>query len=662
MSRVYHVNQVVGRDWFPGTEEQPFRTISQGARTAMPGDTVLVHAGVYREWVKPENSGTGEITRIVYEAAEGEEVVIKGSERIQSWEQVEGEVWKAVLPNAMFGDFNPYKEVLNGDWFIAPDLFASPYEEEGVLKNFPLHLGDVYLNGKSFYEAGRLEDVMHPVMRPTGVNPPWTKHPEPLLHPEDSVYQWYAEVDEEAGVTTIYANFQGADPNKELTEINVRKCCFYPERTGRNYITVRGFEMAQAACPWTPPTADQPGLLGAHWSKGWIIENNHIHDAKCSAISIGKEESTGHNMCTRTQRKPGYQYQMEAVFRARRIGWSKGTIGGHIIRNNVIHDCGQNGIVGHMGCVFSTIEHNHIYNIAVKHEFFGYEIAGVKLHAAIDVQLLNNNIHNSTLGAWFDWQAQGLRVSGNLFYGNDRDLMIEVTHGPYKVDNNIFASDYNFDNVAQGGAYLHNLCCGTMRRIDTLDRSTPYHFPHSTEVAGCVIVYSGDDRLYQNIFVGGAPEFTPQSKSGTAGYNGHPSSWEEYQEMIASKGNSDHEKFQETPQAVYINRNVYLKGAPAFGAEKENFLSEADPRVKILEEVDGTYLEMDLEEGVFQIPTEIIETNTLGMPRITEAPFDDPDGNPIIFNRDYFGAERGENPVPGPMEGLHPGHNRVRVW
>ena len=83
-----------------------------------------------------------------------------------------------------------------------------------------------------------------------------------------------------------------------------------------SYITVRGFEMAQAASPWTPPTADQPGLLGAHWSKGWIIENNSLHDAKCSGISLGKEASTGHNAFTLGGRKPGYQYQLEAVFRA----------------------------------------------------------------------------------------------------------------------------------------------------------------------------------------------------------------------------------------------------------------------------------------------------------------------------------------------------------
>lgn len=662
MSRIYHVSQKNGQDWNEGTAENPFRTISMAAGMAMPGDTVVVHEGVYREWVKPENSGTGELTRITYQAAKGEKVMIKGSERIQNWEKVEGTVWKAVLPNSFFGDYNPYAEVLGGDWLVDPNPYEKPEEENGVLKNFPLHTGDVYLNGKSFYEAGRLEDVLQPVLRTTGVNPPWTEHPEPLLHPEDSVYQWYAEVEEEKGITTIYANFHEADPNKEMVEINVRKCCFYPVRTGRNYITVQGFEMAQAACPWTPPTADQPGLLGANWSKGWIIENNVIHDAKCSGISIGKEESTGHNMCTRTQRKPGYQYQMEAVFRARRSGWSKGTIGSHIIRNNVIYDCGQNGIVGHMGCVFSTIENNHIYNIAVKHEFFGYEIAGIKLHAAIDVTIRHNKIHNSTLGTWLDWEAQGARVTGNLYYANDRDLMIEVTHGPYKVDNNIFASEYNFDNVAQGGAYLHNLCCGTMRRIQVLDRSTPYHFPHSTEVAGSVIVYGGDDRLYQNIFVGGNPEYTIESKNGTVGFNGHPSSWEEYVRKIIEMGNSDHEKFHVMPQAVYIKRNAYLNGAPAYENEEDCYCTNENPKVKITEEEDGTYLELDADEGLFDIPSEIMCTEKLGMPRIVEAPFDDPMGNPITFDRDYLGEQRGEKPVPGPIEGLKPGYNRIRVW
>ena len=83
---------------------------------------------------------------------------------------------------------------------------------------------------------------------------------------------------------------------------------------------------------------------------------------------------------------------------------------------------------------------------------FGYETTGIKLHAAIDVQIHHNRIHNTTLGTWLDWQAQGVRVSSNLYYDNDCDLMVEVSHGPYLVDNNIFASDFTFENAAQGGA------------------------------------------------------------------------------------------------------------------------------------------------------------------------------------------------------------------
>jgi alpha-L-arabinofuranosidase len=37
---------------------------------------------------------------------------------------------------------------------------------------------------------------------------------------------------------------------------------------------VRGFTMRHAATPWAPPTAEQIGLIGTHWSKGWIIEDN----------------------------------------------------------------------------------------------------------------------------------------------------------------------------------------------------------------------------------------------------------------------------------------------------------------------------------------------------------------------------------------------------
>lgn len=651
MGKEYHVSPS-GCDSWEGSKERPFRTISKAAAIAMPGDVVTVHEGEYREWVKPANGGTSDICRIIYRAAEGEKPVIKGSERIQNWENIGGTVWKSVLPNTMFDEYHPYRELLDGDWFEFPQK--------------TLHTGEVYLNGKSFYEAQSLEEVKNPEKRTAGYCRMWPQYAEPILHPEDTVYQWYSEVDEEN--TTIYANFQGSDPNKELTEINVRRSCFYPVRTGRNYITVRGFEMAQAACPWTPPTADQPGLLGVNWSKGWIIEDNIIHDAKCSAVSIGKEESTGHNLCTRTSRKPGYQYQMESVFRAVEIGWSKETIGSHIIRNNVIYDCGQNGIVGHMGCAFSQIYKNHIYNIAVKHEFFGHEIGGIKLHAAIDVQIHHNRIHHCSLGTWLDWQAQGTRVSKNLYYENDRDWMIEVTHGPCLVDNNIFASDYSIENYAQGTSYVNNLFCGIMHKEDVLNRATPYHFPHTTKVAGVAVVYGADDRICQNIYLGKTElPYSTENLSGvyfngTEGYRGCPADLEEYVERVQAFGSGDLERHLNTKQPAYVHRNAYLKGAPAYDRETDNYLSESDPQVRIVTEGDQVYLEMDAEKGLLELPAEIVTTEMLGMVRIVEEAYENPDGTPISLDTDYNDAPRGAKPVVGPLQDLKEGHNRIRIW
>ena len=40
----YHVSKS-GSDRNPGTAEQPFATIQRAADLAMPGDTVIVHAG-----------------------------------------------------------------------------------------------------------------------------------------------------------------------------------------------------------------------------------------------------------------------------------------------------------------------------------------------------------------------------------------------------------------------------------------------------------------------------------------------------------------------------------------------------------------------------------------------------------------------------------------
>lgn len=630
-----------------GSESHPLNTIGEAARKARPGDEVVVHAGIYRESVDPAWGGSSDDCRITYRAAEGEErPVITGAEQVDFWQPEGDGVWRAEVPNDWFGDWNPYAETTEGDWIVYPDPKVSHR-----------HLGDVYLDGKSFYEVDTLDEVRQPKRRTEGLDVA-TNTMVPLCDPEGTLWVWHAEVG--ATATTIWANFHDVDPNVRNVEINVRKTCFTPSRLHLDYITVRGFEMCQAACPYAPPTGDQIGMLGPRWAKGWIIEDNVLHDAKCSAVSLGKEHSTGDNDCTRTRRKSGYQYQQEAVFKALRIGWSKDTIGSHIVRDNLIYDCGQNGVVGHLGCINSLIEHNHIHHIGAKREWFGWEVGAIKLHAAIDATIRGNRVHDSVLGMWLDWQAQGTRVSSNVWYRNTRDVMVEVSHGPCLIDNNVFASDICFDDSAQGSAFVNNLFCGRIRREAFLIRSTPYHFPHSTAVMGSAFTYGGDNRYANNLF---AP--APGVECGTAIYDGHPTSMDEYVRLVEAKGVGDEELSREVLQPMYVWNNAYLGEAKPFDKETGAIVDpDCQPAVTLREEQDGVWIDITVGEAVAaeEACAPLVGTADLGEPRIAEERYENPDGTPLTVDRDILGAPRAARSACGPFAHLRPGHNTLEAW
>jgi hypothetical protein len=655
MASVLHV-ATTGSDDADGSAATPYRTINRAAAIARPGDTVVVHAGEYREWVTPARGGASDARRITYTAADGEHVVIKGSEQVTGWVSDGGTVWRASVPNSLFGDFNPFAEEIAGDWVVYPK--DAPHK----------HLGDVYLNGLSFYEVASRTELDDPPLR-REVLDNWTALPDRVRNPGQTRLVWYASVT--ADETTIWANFQGADPNAELVEINVRRSVFYPEVPHLDWITVRGFELAQAACPWTPPTADQPALIGPNWAKGWIIEDNVIHDAKCSAISIGKEASTGHNYASERGDKPGYQYQLESVFSARQIGWDKEHIGSHVIRRNTIFDCGQNGIVGHLGCVFSTIEDNHIHHIAVKREFYGYEIGGIKLHAAIDVTIRHNRIHDCSLGTWLDWQTQGTRITRNVYYHNNRDLFVEVSHGPYLVDHNVLASRASFESFSQGGAFVNNLFGGTVRLEAVPDRATPYHRPHSTQVAGYAVIVGGDDRYLGNLFLGGdvaaaygqGGENTGPADHGLAGYDGFPAGFAEYLARIEAQPPGDHQRFLDVEQAVYARGNVYAAGARPFAGEDGPHVL-GDATVNLTEDGDAVWLETELPSGFDQARMGPVSGRDLERVRFADADFEEPDGSPAVIDVDLVGERRraGETAAAGPVAALASGTGRIRVW
>jgi alpha-L-arabinofuranosidase len=576
---------ISGDDSNAGTAAKPFRTISAAARVAEPGDVITVQAGIYRERVSPPRGGNSERKRITYQAAPGAKATITGSEAVTNWVRVGGDTWKAILPNSFFGGFNPYQDVIHGDWFNGQGRTH--------------HTGAVYLNGDWLTEAASGEEVL----KPTAGSP-----------------LWFGEVDPKN--TTIWAQFKGVDPNEQRTEINVRQTVFYPEKTGINYITVRGFNLCDAATPWAPPTAEQIGVIGTHWSKGWIIESNVIRYSTCSGIALGKYGDQWDNTSANTAE--GY---VKTIERAANNGWSSKNIGHHIVRNNTIAHCEQAGIVGSLGAAFSTVTGNTIHDIHVRRLFSGAEMAGIKFHGAIDVTISRNHIYRSCLGLWLDWMAQGANVSENFFHDNGEDVFVEVDHGPFMLANNLLLSPVSLRDCSQGGAYVHNLFGG---RIDVLHfdaRQTPFLKAHSTGVAGYHDNPRGDDRYYNNVFAGRA----------------------------------DLSQYDNAPMPMRMEGNVFLKGAkPGRGEDKALLLPDVAPNLKVTEEADGWYLEMASDPAMGADRTrQLVTTKVLGSAAIPNVPFEQRNGAPVRINTDYFGNRRKSNPYPGPFE--RPGE-KIKVW
>ncbi len=88
----FHVSPA-GDDAGPGTAPAPWRTLQQAADRARAGDTVLVHAGTYRESVRITHGGTT-AARLVFTAAGDGEVVLDGTDLVAGpWRKFRGDIY-----------------------------------------------------------------------------------------------------------------------------------------------------------------------------------------------------------------------------------------------------------------------------------------------------------------------------------------------------------------------------------------------------------------------------------------------------------------------------------------------------------------------------------------------------------------------------------------
>ncbi|MFE7215492.1 right-handed parallel beta-helix repeat-containing protein [Streptomyces sp. NPDC057611] len=594
---------VNGSDTAPGTSAEPLRTINAAAQKAQPGDTVRVRAGIYREEVVLPRGGTHPSARITYTVDKGADVTITGSDLFTTWTQVSGDVWQLRVANSYFNGFNPYAEQVHGDWF------------DGHRR---LHRrGMVYLDGAWLPEATSLAAVG------SNTAASWWSSVDGLVNGTAPTYKPSYDPH---GYTTLTAKFPGVNPNRGKVEVGIRGTVVKPAATNCDYITIRGFTLRNAATNWAAPTMGQEGLVSAYWCKGWIITDNEIAYSRCCGIALGKysDEHDGTRGTTE-----GYYLTIEDAQKTG--GWSFANIGGHVVENNTIHHCGQTGIVGSLGAIGSVIADNEIYHCNTQGIWGGAEMAGIKLHAAIDVVISGNHIYNTGDNAaiWLDWMAQGTRVLGNLFHDNRRDFFCEVDHGPLFLANNVMLSRNVLWSSTDGAAWAHNLVAGAIS-ANSDGRQTPYMQPHTTTTIANASIPLGAQQWMNNI-LGGPANLSPWDSASA-----------------------------EFPNSM--KANVFTKGAKKSAQEQGGVdASTVEYFPALSKEKEGWYLTVPRAES-WRSTQQLVSTSSLANAPRPNQPFTNPDGSAMSVSTDYLGLQRSTStPFPGPFETAG-GSTAIKVW
>ena len=573
-----------------GTREYPFHTISKAAAVAEPGDTVWIGEGIYREWVSPDKSGLDDNLRITYRNMPGTKPIISGAELISNWENCGEHLYKASVKRDIFTDYCPFEDVIYGDW----------YDPCGQTH----HTGEIFMDGEALYEAASSDSL-------TG----------------QTRNSWFARSDGETVTFLVYLPTE--NPRDHVMEMSARSFGFFPKEEHISYITLDGITVENVATQWAPPTAFQTGAVGPNWSRGWVIENCTIRNSKCVGLSLGKRREETDNQWTRSPQKGGAQTYTEVVFTNLHRDWSREYVGSHTVRHNTIYNCGQAGIVGCMGGIYSTIEDNHIYNINCRGEFGGAEVAGIKLHAGIDVLIAHNCIHDCTMGLWIDWEGQGMRVTKNAFFRNAaRDIFIEVCHGPTLIDHNLLLSPTSFSNNSQGTALVHNLISGGVDVWNEPNRFTMYHFPHETAILGSIIIYGGDDKILNNVYLGDGED----DRIGNRAYNAHND--ESYipdtsknDRPTGALGNS---------LGCRIHGNHYFGGAVPCSHETDAMIHNETATCTVEMKENQYILSYHLPECLEEQMSSVIDSNQLGTSFESGARYENRDGTDLMLDHDFF--------------------------
>ena len=396
--RTYHVAQKHpdANDANPGTPDQPWSTIRRAAEALRPGDTVLIHEGVYRELVRPFLGGTSYDRMVTYRGAPGAKPVLKASDPWQpKWRREGDRVWSA-----------PYQR----HTWDQPEKWPKP-------RHGAMHRAEqVFVDGKL------LEHVDTPAEL--------AAKPGRML------------TDDEAGRLWVHLAGDGP-PAASVVERSIRQQVFAPAVRGLGYVRVQGFTMLHGAAPECNGACwgrhGHRAVMSARAGHHWIIEDNTIAWGNAQGLDVG-----GEGFSADLRQQPIVSDEK----------------GHHQVRRNDVSYHGVAGIVGWASRTNHLLLEDNVTNYnCQKGNLYQYESAGVKLHNAEDCVIRRHRAHgNHAFGIWLDYRCLRNRVTQCILTENmAAGFFFEVSAGPLLVDNNVIlrTRDAARGNWAEG-IYSHD--------------------------------------------------------------------------------------------------------------------------------------------------------------------------------------------------------------
>jgi len=527
-TRIYHVSQNNSKasDDNMGTEDRPFLTINHAAQVVKPGECVYIHAGTYRELVRPLQSGDGPDKMIKYQAAPGEQVIIKGSRVINTkW-------FLSVDPNNSLTAEASLQ--LNKDLGFP----ATSYSKRIMMTTLPDNLFEnEYFPLKTANTTDAEFDMMDwatrfrkriPYILPRCLLFQNGKRMSQLAAYEDMVRLpgscWVAP----DGKTIHIHPFDGKNPNDQLFEIAVQHHIIQPQSIGLGYIRISGLILEHCANGFLRSGEGALFAMGGHH---WIIEGNKVRQMNALGIEVGTSAFEGRDPRNAEYKRPSLPPQQGQ----QPVRMANPNSGHNIIRKNIVSDCGTAGIRG-LGNAYALVEDNYVYDCGWQDAEHHWEVAGIKLLGCNGTLVRNNYISNMNgcMGIWLDWNNKNSRVTRNVIRNISTlqgAIFIEASQILNLIDNNII---WNVDGEGVRLADTDNTIVAHNLFVNVTEGQVVARVATDRSLGGRKLT-STNNQVINNIIVNPGKPVTFEDPSNIADYNMYIST-KESKSVMKDKG------------------------------------------------------------------------------------------------------------------------------